>query len=58
MNIELVKQFTKDHLKGEKTGHDYYHGQRVANLATEMYLSDYPYAHKYSRIVSNIRINL
>ena len=55
MNIELVKQFTKDHLKGEKTGHDYYHGQRVANLATKMYLSDYPDAHKDSRIVAIIQ---
>ena len=55
MNIELVKQFTKDHLKGEKTGHDYYHGQRVANLATKMYLSDYPGAHKDSRIVAIIQ---
>ena len=54
MNIELVKKFTKDHLKGEKTGHDYYHGQRVANLATKMYLSDYPDAHKDSRIVAII----
>ena len=36
MDIELVKQFTQDHLKDEKTGHDYYHGQRVANLATKM----------------------
>lgn len=55
MNIELVKKFTKDHLKGEKTGHDYYHGQRVANLATKMYLSDYPDAHKDSRIVAIIQ---
>lgn len=55
MDIELVKQFTKDHLKGEKTGHDYYHGQRVANLATKMYLSDYPAAHEDSRIVAIIQ---
>ena len=55
MNIELVKKFTKDHLKGEKTGHDYYHGQRVANLATKMYLSDYPDSHKDSRIVAIIQ---
>ena len=55
MDIELVKQFTKKHLKGEKTGHDYYHGQRVANLATKMYLSDYPDAHEDSRIVAIIQ---
>ena len=55
MNIELVKKFTKDHLKGEKTGHDYYHGQRVANLATKMYLSDYPDAHKTTRILDIIK---
>lgn len=56
MDIELVKQFTQDHLKGEKTGHDYYHGQRVANLATKMYLSDYPDAHADSRVVAIIQI--
>ena len=55
MDIELVKQFTKKQLKGEKTGHDYYHGQRVANLATKMYLSDYPDAHEDSRIVAIIQ---
>ena len=55
MDIELVKQFTKVHLKGEKTGHDYYHGQRVANLATKMYLSDYPDAHEDSRVVAIIQ---
>lgn len=55
MDIELVKQFTQDHLKGEKTGHDYYHGQRVANLATKMYLSDYPDAHPDSRVVAIIQ---
>jgi uncharacterized protein len=55
MDIELVKQFTQDHLKGEKTGHDYYHGQRVANLATKMYLSDYPDAHADSRVVAIIQ---
>lgn len=55
MDIELVKQFTRVHLKGEKTGHDYYHGQRVANLATKMYLSDYPNAHEDSRVVAIIQ---
>ena len=55
MEIELVKQFTKKHLKGEKTGHDYYHGQRVANLATKMYLNDYPDAHEDSKIVAIIQ---
>lgn len=55
MDIELVKQFTQDHLKDEKTGHDYYHGQRVANLATKMYLSDYPDAHADSRVVAIIQ---
>ena len=55
IDINLIKQFTKNQLKDEKTGHDYYHGQRVANLATKMYLEDYPDAHEDSRIVAIIQ---
>ena len=55
MDIDQVIQFTKDHLKDEKTGHDFYHGQRVANLASKMYLEDHPDAHEDSRVVAIIK---
>ena len=55
MDIDQVIQFTKDHLKDEKTGHDFYHGQRVANLANKMYLEDHPDAHEDSRVVAIIK---
>ena len=37
MNIDAVIDFTKKHLEGEKTGHDFYHGERVAKLARYRY---------------------
>lgn len=37
MEIKQVIDFTQTHLKNEKTGHDFYHGERVANLASQMY---------------------
>lgn len=55
MNIDAVVEFTKKHLKDEKTGHDFYHGQRVANLASKMYLEDHPDAHVDSRMVAIIK---
>ena len=55
MNIDAVVEFTKKHLKDEKTGHDFYHGQRVANLASKMYLEDHPDAHADSRMVAIIK---
>lgn len=55
MDISSVIEFTKQQLKDEKTGHDFYHGQRVANLATKMYLLDNPNAHEDSRIVAIIQ---
>lgn len=55
MDIAPVIAFTKKQLDGEKTGHDFYHGHRVADLASRMYLQDYPHAHADSRIVAIIR---
>lgn len=50
MNLSQVIAFTKDKLANEKTGHDFYHGERVAHLALRMYLADHPSASKNSRI--------
>lgn len=55
MDISPVIEFTKQQLKSEKTGHDFYHGQRVAKLATKMYLADNPNAHENSRMVAIIQ---
>lgn len=55
MDIAPVIAFVKKQLKDEKTGHDFYHGQRVADLAAKMYLADFPNAHADSRIVAIIR---
>ncbi|MBU3828138.1 MAG: HD domain-containing protein [Candidatus Lactobacillus pullistercoris] len=55
MDLSKVISFTKEQLKYERTGHDFYHGQRVANLATKMYLADYPNAYEDSRVVAIIK---
>ena len=55
IDLRKIKFFTQDQLKNERTGHDFYHGQRVANMAERMYLHDNPQAHKNSRIVAIIR---
>ena len=55
IDLEKVKLFAKKQLQDERTGHDFYHGQRVAHLAEKMYLSDNPQAHKTSRIVAIIK---
>lgn len=55
MDIAAVIQFTKEHLKNEKTGHDFYHGERVAHLASKMYLADHESAHEDSRVVAIIK---
>ncbi|MDF7638070.1 HD domain-containing protein [Lactobacillus sp. ESL0791] len=54
MDISKVKDFVKQQLQGEKTGHDFYHGQRVAHLAKKMYLADHQSAHEDSRMVAII----
>lgn len=55
MDLAEVIAFVKEQLKDEKTGHDFYHGERVANLASRMYLADHPSAHADSRVVAIIR---
>lgn len=55
IDLEKLKDFVKEQLDGESTGHDYYHGERVAHLATKMYLADNPQAHETSRMVAIIR---
>ena len=54
MDLSAVVNFVKKQLVDEKTGHDFYHGQRVASLASKMYLQDYTNAHSNSRVVSII----
>ena len=55
IDLEKIKNFTKTQLEDERTGHDFYHGKRVAHLAEKMYLSDNPQAHKNSRMVAIIK---
>lgn len=55
IDLDKIKNFTKEQLKGEATGHDFYHGQRVANLATKMYLADNEQASEDSRMVAIIQ---
>lgn len=50
MDITKVIEFTQEQLKDERTGHDFYHGERVAHLASKMYLHDHPTAHENSRV--------
>ncbi|WEV41165.1 HD domain-containing protein [Lactobacillus sp. ESL0681] len=55
MDLTRVVHFVKTELKDEKTGHDFYHGQRVAHLASKLYLKDEPSAHQDSRMVAIIQ---
>lgn len=55
MDLSKVIAFTKKKLKGEATGHDFYHGERVVKLAVKMYLADHPNAHEDSRVVAIIK---
>lgn len=55
MDLAKVIAFVQEQLKDEKTGHDFYHGQRVADLASRMYLADHASAHADSRVVAIIR---
>lgn len=55
MDLGKIINFTQKQLAGERTGHDFYHGQRVAQLALKMYLQDYPKAHADSRIAAIIQ---
>ena len=55
MDINAIIEFTKNQLKDEKTGHDFYHGERVAHLASKMYLADHESAHEDSREVAIIK---
>ena len=42
MERKLIADFVKENLAEERTGHDYYHGKRVAVLAERMLLADHP----------------
>ena len=44
MERKLIADFVKENLAEERTGHDYYHGKRVAVLAERMLLADHPEA--------------
>ena len=55
MDLSKIVAFTQQQLADERTGHDFYHGKRVADLASRMYLSDHTSAHADSRVVAIIR---
>lgn len=42
MQLTQIKQFAQNNLKNDVSGHDYWHLQRVANLAITLYQSDQP----------------
>ncbi len=42
MQIENIQAFAHKYLDNDTTGHDYWHGKRVANLAQKLFLQDYP----------------
>lgn len=55
MDLAKVIVFVQEQLKNERTGHDFYHGQRVADIASRLYLADHVSAHAESRVVAIIR---
>lgn len=52
MERKLIADFVKENLAEERTGHDYYHGKRVAVLAERMLLADHPEAGQKSRDIA------
>lgn len=42
MKRELIIAFVQKELANERTGHDFYHGERVANLGLKLLLHDHP----------------
>lgn len=55
MDLSLITAFVEKQLQDEKTGHDFYHGQRVAHIATKLYLQDNPEAQTGSRMAAIIQ---
>lgn len=51
---KIVSDFVKEQLKDERTGHDFYHGQRVAKLAEKMLIKDHPDVNQSSRNIAYI----
>lgn len=54
-SLEKITAFVQKQLANETTGHDFYHGQRVAHLALRMYLEDNPQAKPTSRVAQIIQ---
>lgn len=52
MERKLIADFVKENLAEERTGHDYYHGKRVAVLAERMLLADHPDASQKNRDIA------
>lgn len=55
MDLAKIIVFVQEQLKNERTGHDFYHGQRVADIASRLYLADHVSAHADSRVVAIIQ---
>lgn len=55
MNLQPLIAFVHQQLDHETTGHDFYHGQRVAKLGVKLYLTDNAAAHPDSRVCAIIR---
>ena len=41
-DLTEIKTFAKNRLDGDITGHDYFHVDRVAQIATRLYSADHP----------------
>lgn len=52
MDRQLVADYVEQQLGDEMTGHDFYHGQRVARLAERMLVADHPEAGQESRDIA------
>ena len=52
MDRQLVADYIEKQLGDEMTGHDFYHGQRVARLAERMLVADHPESGQESRDIA------
>lgn len=53
-DLTEIKTFAKHYLDGDTTGHDYFHVERVANLAVQMYRKDHSAQDQHAELIMQL----
>lgn len=53
-DLNEIKAFAKHYLDGEMTGHDYFHVERVANLAVQLYRKDHSIRDQHAELIMQV----